>query len=186
MLGAGLTVLSHLDGTSTYGRLAAGLTPLGAGLGLAMPPATTAITDALPKELQNVGSAVNDLAGELGGALGIAVLGSLLTAAYRSDLHPTGVPPRVAEAAESSLAGAAAGGTVLHQAQTAFITGLRTALLAAAVTAVAVAILLRRSPGTHRGSGQGGDPQSEVAYECSTGRRHFTWGGSLERGQRRP
>ncbi|UXY30699.1 MFS transporter [Streptomyces sp. HUAS TT20] len=151
MLGAGLAVLSHLDGASTYGNLAAGLIPLGAGLGLAMPPATTAITDALPKELQNVGSAVNDLARELGGALGIAVLGSLLTAAYRNDLHLTGVPPQVAEAAESSLAGAAAaGGTVLHQAQAAFTTGLHIALLGAAitavVTAVAVAVLLRRSP----------------------------------------
>ncbi|MFF0690899.1 MFS transporter [Streptomyces albogriseolus] len=149
VLGAGLAVLSHLDGASSYGHIAAGLIPLGAGLGLAMPPATTAITDALPKELQNVGSAVNDLARELGGALGIAVLGSLLTATYRSDLHLTGVPPQVAEAAESSLAGAAAaGGTVLHHAQAAFTTGLHAALLGAAITAVvtaiAVAILLRR------------------------------------------
>lgn len=149
MLAAGLAVLAHLDGASSYFHIAAGLIPLGAGLGLAMPPATTAITDSLPKELQNVGSAVNDLARELGGALGIAVLGSLLTAAYRSDLHLTGVPPKVAEAAESSLAGAAAaGGAVLHQAQDAFITGLHAALfggaITAVVTAVAVAILLRR------------------------------------------
>lgn len=76
-------------------------------------------------------------------------LGSLLTAAYRSDLHLTGVPPKVAEAAESSLAGAvAAGAAVLQQAQDAFITGLHVALfggaITAIVTAIAVTILLRR------------------------------------------
>lgn len=49
-----------------------------------MTPATTAITDALPPEQQGVGSAVNDLARELGGALGIAVLGSVLASTYRS------------------------------------------------------------------------------------------------------
>lgn len=149
MLATGLAALARLDGAGSYGHIAAGLIPLGAGLGLAMPPATTAITDALPEELQNVGSAVNDLARELGGALGIAVLGSILTATYRDSLHLTGVPSRVAEAAQSSLAGAAAaGGPGLHQAQDAFIIGLHAALFGGAITAVAtaitVAVLLRR------------------------------------------
>lgn len=149
VLAAGLAVLAHLDAGSPYWQIAAGLIPLGAGLGLAMPPATTAITDALPRQLQNVGSAVNDLARELGGALGIAVLGSILTATYRGHLDLTGVPPRVAEAAHSSLAGAAAaGGPVLRQAQDAFTTGLHASLFGGAVTAlvtaVAVALLLRR------------------------------------------
>nr|WP_078630549.1 MFS transporter [Streptomyces roseochromogenus] len=148
-LAAGMGVLAHLDGNSAYWHIAAGLIPLGAGLGLAMPPATTSITSAVPKGLQNVGSAVNDLARELGGALGIAVLGSILTASYRNNLHLTGVPPQVAEAAKSSLAGAAAAGPgVMHQAQDAFITGLRASLhggaITAVVTAVAVAVLLRR------------------------------------------
>jgi len=73
---AGLLVLSRLDATSAYWLLLAGLLPLGAGMELAMTPATTAITDALPVAQQGVGSAMNDLARELGGALGIAVLGS--------------------------------------------------------------------------------------------------------------
>ncbi|MER6329340.1 MFS transporter [Streptomyces sp. NPDC001034] len=148
-LAVGLGVLAHLDGGSAYWHIAAGLVPLGAGLGLAMPPATTSITSAVPKSLQNVGSAVNDLARELGGALGIAVLGSMLTAGYRDNLHLTGVPPHVAEAAKSSLAGAAAAGPrVMHQAQDAFVTGLHTSLhggaITAVVTAIAVAVLLRR------------------------------------------
>ncbi|WP_324789358.1 MFS transporter [Streptomyces sp. H51] len=148
-LAAGLGVLAHLDGGSSYWHIAAGLIPLGAGLGLAMPPATTSITSAVPQGLQNVGSAVNDLARELGGALGIAVLGSILTAGYRDNLHLTGVAPQAAEAAKSSLAGAAAAGPeVMHQAQDAFVTGLRASLhggaVTAVVTAIAVGVLLRR------------------------------------------
>lgn len=148
-LAAGLAVLSRLGTTSSYPAVAAGLVPLGAGLGLAMPPATTAITDALPARLQNVGSAVNDLARELGGALGIAVLSSLLNGAYRSHLHLTGVPVHLAETARSSLAAATAiGGPVLGPARAAFADGLHTALLGASgvaiVAAVAVAMLLRR------------------------------------------
>ena len=80
---AGLLVLSRLDGTSAYWLLLAGLLPLGAGMGLAMTPAITAITDALPVAQEQVGSAMNDLARELGGALGIAVLGSVLQSTYR-------------------------------------------------------------------------------------------------------
>ncbi len=77
---AGLLVLSRLDATSAYWLLLAGLLPLGAGMGLAMTPATT---DALPVAQEGVCSAMNDLARELGGALGIAVLGSVLQSTYR-------------------------------------------------------------------------------------------------------
>ncbi len=153
-IATGLALLARLGTDSPYSMVAAGLVPLGAGLGLAMPPATTAITDALPAHLQNVGSAVNDLARELGGALGIAVLASLLDGTYRASLHlPAGVPARAAEAAHSSLAAATAvGGPVVGPARTAFVDGLHVALLAAAgvtlLAAVLVAGLLRRSPTT--------------------------------------
>jgi EmrB/QacA subfamily drug resistance transporter len=104
LLTTGLLVLSRLDADSSYWLLLTGLLPLGAGMGLAMTPATTAITDALPAAKQGVGSAVNDLARELGGALGIAVLGSLLQSTYRSNLHLDGVPAPLAEQARESLA----------------------------------------------------------------------------------
>lgn len=73
-----------------------------------MTPATAAITGALPPSKQGVGSAMNDLARELGGALGIAVLGSVLQTTYRSHLHPNGLPGPLAEQARSSLALASA------------------------------------------------------------------------------
>ncbi|MEU9282948.1 MFS transporter [Streptomyces sp. NPDC048341] len=148
-LAAGLAILAQFGTNSSYLAVAAGLIPLGAGLGLAMPPATTAITDALPPQLQNVGSAVNDLARELGGALGIAVLSSLLNGVYRDHLHPAGVPAHVTEVARSSIAAATAiGGPVLDPARTAFADGLHIALLAASgvalTAALAVAALLGR------------------------------------------
>lgn len=144
-----LAWLAHMNGTTAYWQLAVGLVPLGAGMGLAMTPATTAVTDALPPALQGVGSAVNDLSREVGGALGIAVLGSVLSAVYRANLPLPGAPAAAANAARSSLAVAAAmGGQVRAQAQHAFLNGMHAALLSAAAAALCgalvVSVLLRR------------------------------------------
>lgn len=79
LVSAGLLMLSQLDVDSSYWLLLAGLIPLGIGMGTAMTPATSAITGALPMAQQGVASAMNDLSREVGGALGIAVLGSVLT-----------------------------------------------------------------------------------------------------------
>ena len=94
---AGLLVISRVGVDLAYGQLAAGLVLFGAGMGLAGTPATTAITASLPAEKQGVGSAVNDTSRELGSALGIAVLGTLLTSTYRSGLPDAlaGVPAEV-------------------------------------------------------------------------------------------
>jgi MFS family permease len=156
----GLVVLAQLDAGSSYWLVAGGLVPLGAGMGLATTPATAAITDALPPRLQNVGSAVNDLSRELGGALGIAVLGSLMSAQYRDELDTDGLPAPVAHAARSSLAaanhiGQATGNPALiERARDAFASGMHLALVSGAATtllaAVVVTLLLRRNgkPGT--------------------------------------
>ena len=110
-------VLAQLDAGSSYWLMLAGIIPLGAGMGLAMTPATTAVTSALPAAQQGVGSAVNDLARGAGGALGIAVLGSVLQASYRSHLALPGVPAAVADKARESLALAThVGGPVADQA----------------------------------------------------------------------
>jgi EmrB/QacA subfamily drug resistance transporter len=150
LVAAGLFVLAQLDATSSYWLMVAGLVPLGAGMGAAMTPATSAITDALPAAQQGVGSALNDLSRELGGALGIAVIGSILAATYRSHLSLPGVPAPVADHARASLAVAARlGGSVSAQAHTAFISGLHVALLyaagAALLAAVGVVVLLSSS-----------------------------------------
>jgi EmrB/QacA subfamily drug resistance transporter len=145
-----LVVLSRLDEGSSYWLLLTGLIPLGAGMGLAMTPATTAITDALPLAKQGVGSAMNDLARELGGALGIAVLGSLLQSTYRSNLDVTGLDAQATEQARSSLALATQlGRSVKQQAETAFADGMQVALVCAAIVVSATTVMvigLMRSP----------------------------------------
>ncbi|WP_250399254.1 MFS transporter [Streptomyces cellostaticus] len=145
----GMGVLARLDGGSSYWVIAAALFSNGIGMGLAMTPATTAITGALPRALQSVGSAMNDLTREVGGALGIAVLGSILSAAYRDRLDLTGQPPQIVDAARSSLAAAnAIGGPVADRARAAFVDGMQFALLGSSAAALlamaAVALLLRR------------------------------------------
>lgn len=60
-----------------------GMLAMGLGMGLSMPPSTEAITGALPPERQGVASALNDVAREFGTALGVALLGALLSAGYR-------------------------------------------------------------------------------------------------------
>jgi EmrB/QacA subfamily drug resistance transporter len=173
LVATGLLVLAQVDAGSSYWLLVGGLFPLGAGMGLAMTPATAAITDALPPRLQNVGSAVNDLSRELGGALGIAVLGSVLNAGYRDKLDLGGLPAPVAEAARSSLAaanhvGKATGNSsLIEEARDAFASGMHLALIsgagAAILAAVVVTFLLRRAGKT--GTVAGLTPDSGASHQ---------------------
>jgi MFS family permease len=147
LVAAGLAVISRVGTTSPYWLLAAGLIPLGIGMGAAMTPATAAITEGLPAAQQGVGSALNDLSREVGGALGIAVIGSIVTAVYRSNLQLTGVPAALASKARGSFALAIhAGGPVKATAASAFTDGIHTGLLcasaAAIIAAITVAVLL--------------------------------------------
>ena len=149
LMTAALVILAQLTGTSSYWLIAAGLIPLGAGMGLAMTPATSGITAALPAAQQGVGSAINDLSREVGGAVGIAVLASILTTTYQSHLHLSQhLPAAEASQARASVAVAThLGGAVAAQAHTAFADGLHVALLITAglvgAAAIAVATLLR-------------------------------------------
>jgi hypothetical protein len=117
-------------------------------MGAAMTPATSAITEALPRAQQGVGSALNDLSREVGGALGTAVIGSIVTAVYRSSLQLPGAPaPLVAESKASFAIAIHAGGSTGVHARVAFVNGIHTGLLyaagAAMVAAVSVAVLLQ-------------------------------------------
>src|SRR5579863_686887 len=148
LIAGALVILAQLTAASGYWLLAAGLVPLGAGLGLAMPPATSGITSALPAAQQGVGSALNDLSREAGGAVGIAVLASVLTGTYAGHLHLAGLPAAQAAAARASVAVAARlGGPAAVQARIAFADGMHLALLVAAgitvAAAIAVTVLLR-------------------------------------------
>jgi EmrB/QacA subfamily drug resistance transporter len=83
---AALFLMSRTTLSSGYALVAVVLVVLGLGMGIAMAPATDSIMGSLPPSKAGVGSAVNDTTRELGGALGVAVLGSLTSATYASHL----------------------------------------------------------------------------------------------------
>jgi EmrB/QacA subfamily drug resistance transporter len=160
LIAAAFVVIAQVGRETDYWVLAVGLLVLGTGMGAAMTPATSAITAALPRAQQGVASAMNDLARELGGALGIAVLGSIVAATYRTHLDVSTVPEGEVSAIRDSFAAAAhLGGPVGGSADAAFVDGVHLALHVAAVVAVlaaiAVAAVLPRHDDTAAGSEEG-------------------------------
>ncbi|WP_030251818.1 MFS transporter [Streptomyces sp. NRRL S-455] len=83
---AALALLTRVDAGSSYGDFVAPLIVLGLAIGLALSPCTDAIMGAFPESELGVGGAVNDTSLELGGSLGIAILGSLLATSYSGHL----------------------------------------------------------------------------------------------------
>jgi EmrB/QacA subfamily drug resistance transporter len=149
LLAAGLAIIAQLDASSSYWLLAAGLLVLGIGMGAAMTPATTAITEALPPSRQGVGSALNDLSREVGGAIGIAVIGSILTSTYSNHVNVSGLSGQVAAKVKGSFAVAAhLPAPIPDRAHAAFVTAMNIALLtaagAASLAAVGVVLLLSK------------------------------------------
>ncbi|WP_219508990.1 MFS transporter [Nonomuraea ceibae] len=135
---AGFLLLATLTPNGGYPLLAAALTVLGMGAGLATPAAVTALMGAIPPEEAGAGSAMNSTISQAGSALGIAVLGSALTAGYRSQL-PGGLPTGVQE----SLAGALASGqqAIMGVARQAFTGSMSSVMLAGAVLTAAAAVV---------------------------------------------
>ncbi|HKV58077.1 MAG TPA: DHA2 family efflux MFS transporter permease subunit [Ktedonobacteraceae bacterium] len=84
IVAASIALFSFLNASSSYVLVGIILALLGAGLGLTMVTATNTIMGTLPLGKAGVGSAVNDTAQEVGGALGVAVLGSVLAASYHA------------------------------------------------------------------------------------------------------
>jgi EmrB/QacA subfamily drug resistance transporter len=157
-IAAGLAVISMLGVRFDEVTFYTGMVLFALGMGLAGTPATTAITASLPEAKQGVASAVNDLSREFGSALGIAVLGSLLTTTYRDSLAPalTGLPAPVAEGARSSVAFVSSeavgrlgplGEQLAAAGRQAYVDGVSAAVLAAAAVLVAAAVfVLFRAP----------------------------------------
>ncbi|MER5434686.1 MFS transporter [Streptomyces sp. NPDC002588] len=107
--GAGLALMAAIvsvDGG--YLSVLPGMLAMGLGMGLSMTPSTEAITGALPAGRQGVASALNDVTREFGTALGVALLGALLSAGYRDavDSRLDGVPQGPAGAAREGVANA--------------------------------------------------------------------------------
>src|SRR5207247_7989446 len=86
VVATGLALLSRSGIHGNYPLLALSLVVTAAGMGMVTAPSTGAIVASLPLNKAGVGSAVNDTTRELGGALGVAVIGSILASVYRGDV----------------------------------------------------------------------------------------------------
>ncbi|MEU7060114.1 MFS transporter [Streptomyces sp. NPDC046197] len=99
---AALALLTRVDASSSYGDFVAPLVILGLAIGLALSPCTDAIMGAFPESELGVGGAVNDTSLELGGSLGIAILGSLLSTSYSDHLSDATAGSRLPASALST------------------------------------------------------------------------------------
>jgi EmrB/QacA subfamily drug resistance transporter len=144
-------------------QIAMALGTMGQGIGLAMSPATDAIMSSLPRAKAGIGSAMNDVVREVGGTLGIAVLGSLLTSSYGNGMQDaaTGLPAPAAEAVSDSVGGAhevaaqiggGAGAKLIAAADGAFVDAMATtAGIAAGAAVIGALIALAFLPSRDRG-----------------------------------
>jgi EmrB/QacA subfamily drug resistance transporter len=160
---AGALAMVAMFTTDTGGlQIAAALGTLGLGMGFAMSPATEAIMGSLPRAKAGIGSAMNDVVRELGGTLGVAVLGSILASSYGSSMEDAtaGLPHPAAEAAGDSVGAAhevgaqlagGAGAKLVATADGAFVDALTTtATLAAAAAVIGALIALAFLPSRAR------------------------------------
>jgi MFS transporter, DHA2 family, multidrug resistance protein len=179
----GFGLLTLVDGTSGLGVLVAGSVVFSLGVAPVGTLATDVMVGAAPPERAGAAAAISETGGEFGGALGIAVLGSIGAAVYRgqvADAVPAGVPPDAAEAARDTLGGAVVaaeqlggelGAALLDAARQAFAQGLRLTAVVSAVLTVAVAVLaatLLGSPGVG-GAAPGGPAELAEGAEEAAG-----------------
>jgi MFS-type transporter involved in bile tolerance (Atg22 family) len=106
-MGIAFLWISTASTATHYLELAGQMIVLGVGMGLTSAPATEAIMGVVPKEKAGIGSAINDATRELGGTLGVAVIGSVFASLYAARLAlPRGLPSQAAQAAHESVGGA--------------------------------------------------------------------------------
>jgi len=106
-MGVAFLWISTASTATPYLELAGQMIVLGIGMGFTSAPATEAIMGVVPKEKAGIGSAVNDATRELGGTLGVAVIGSVFASLYTARLAlPGGLPSEAADAARESVGGA--------------------------------------------------------------------------------
>jgi EmrB/QacA subfamily drug resistance transporter len=145
VVAAGLAILALSGLHANYPLLALALVVSAGGMGMVTAPSTGAIIVSLPLNKAGVGSAVNDTTRELGGALGVAVLGSLIASLYRGDL------PASAHAATTSLGAGLeaaatlpgpAGAALAHSARTAYVHAFDITMLVAVGVALLTSALI--------------------------------------------
>ena len=170
---AGLAVLTQVGGTNGLAAVVAGSVIISLGLAPVLSLTTELIVGSAPPERAGAASGISETGAELGGALGISILGSIGVSIYRTDVAnglPSAVPSDAALVARDTLGGAVGvaeqlpgqlGSAVLEVARDAFLQGMQvaagiSAIVATAVAIVAVVALRNIRPGS-------GDEDAETA-----------------------
>ncbi|MFD0145126.1 MULTISPECIES: MFS transporter [unclassified Streptomyces] len=147
-IGLALAAITLVHKETGYPLLGAALLVVGLGAGFSFTVTADVILSSVPKEQAGSASAVSETAYELGAALGIALLGSIVTGVYQGFTAPAGVPADAAAAAHDSLGGAfeasagldpATAGGLVSTAQDAFVDGLNIAAGVGAAVLLATA-----------------------------------------------
>ncbi|SFK61262.1 MFS transporter [Streptomyces pini] len=176
LAGVGMALMAlFVSASGGYLSVLPGLLAMGVGMGLSMTPSTEAITASLPREEQGVASALNDVTREFGTALGVALLGALVSAGYRNAIDDKlhGIPQGAADTAREGVANAveAAGSTgphaqdLLRAAHESFVDGWQQAMWAGAAImgALLVYIALRGPRNTPSAVADETDPAEAVS-----------------------
>jgi DHA2 family multidrug resistance protein-like MFS transporter len=188
VIGGGLALAAAGLGLLTQAGLTGGLPALVAGsviISLGMAPVfgltTELIVGSAPPEQAGAASGISETGSELGGALGIAIMGSIGIAMYRSELTdrlPPGVPAEAAEAVRDTLGSAAAvaaqlpdelGAAVLQAAREAFVAGMRVSSAIAAGIGLALAVLALVLLRNQEPTAPQGDGEAEAATATTGG-----------------
>ncbi len=154
LIGIGMLIFTTVTIDTDYNKLALIFFLLGLGMGLTMAPSTTLVMDSIPADKAGVGSATNDTSREIGGALGIAIGGSVLNEYYQRNMNlPEGLEylgdlPYDSFAAAVRIGGNlvsegnSLGGQLIQNAQLAFIDGMVASAWVGAIIALTNALLV--------------------------------------------
>ena len=154
LIGIGMLIFTTVTIDTDYNKLALIFFLLGLGMGLTMAPSTTLVMDSIPADKAGVGSATNDTSREIGGALGIAIGGSVLNEYYQRNMNlPEGLEylgdlPYDSFAAAVRIGGNLVsegnllGGQLIQNAQLAFIEGMVASAWVGAIIAITNALLV--------------------------------------------
>jgi DHA2 family multidrug resistance protein-like MFS transporter len=179
--GAGLGILTRVGSGDGLAIVVLASIVISLGFGPVMGLTTELIVGAAPPERAGAASGISETAVELGGALGISILGSIGVAIYRGGVAaglPGTVPAAAADAARDTLGGATAAAAslpasvaqdVLDVARNAFVHGMQVAAAISLVVAVGVAILALvslRSVDTHGDGADDGPAIDDDATDC--------------------
>ncbi len=177
LVAVGLTIFGRLQVDTPYLLLVVPMVIMATGMALCVSPLTGSIMSAVPLGRAGVGSAMNDTTRELGGALGVAVLGSIVASRYNAEIASAiaGLPPASHALADSGLSGAlqvggevggSQGAQIVSSAQNAYLSGMSIAtLVGAAVALIASVIVYRNLPSSLRAPAPIAEHEREPAAE---------------------